>query len=357
MRKKVAVNVGFWLLVSIMAVSIAVVLYAWPYMPNKPLQSQQQGYSGVLQLWNVETFEGGSGSRSSWLTSVAGRFEQNNKGLFVHVTNLTVDQLQQKLDEGQSYDLISFSRGVGCLLENLSEISLPVGDLLQGMVIAGQSGGKQYAIPYYAGAYCLFARSSQLSQEAMPSQVLSTTYSRIIGKNKVDLQPLLCGFTPYNSPLSALAMSGARGSVNLEQYSQYQAYELFLSNKTAVTLLGTQRDAYRLGKRVEMERIEQLSFCCLGNYTDLVQFVGINKNSADKMQACEQFVQFLVSKTTQHRLVDINMLSVRQDVKLYSDEWYKQCQDKLSSCYVPNVFSTVEEIHEGRKAAINTMEM
>lgn len=357
MKKKVIVNIGFWLLVAIMGGCIAVVLWAWPFMPNKPAEQQSAHYTGVLELWNVESFEGGSGSRSSWLTSVASKFEQQNKGLFVHVTNLTVEQMQQKLADGQSYDLISFSRGVGCLLTDLAELNTSVGDLLPNMVVAGQQGGKQYAIPYYAGAYCLFARSNQLEQDKLLENVLTATYLRKVGKNQIVLQPLLCGFTPYNSPLSALAMSGAKGSANVKQNTQYSAYELFLGNKTAVTLLGTQRDIYRLSKRVEMDKIEPLSFCALGGYTDLVQFVAVSKNVAEKMQSCQEFVQYLVDKTTQQRLVDINMFSVRGDVSLYTADWYKDCEQLLANSYVPNVFATMEDIENGRKTAISTMRM
>ncbi len=357
MSKKVALNVGFWLLVVIMVVCIAIALFAWPYMPNKPQEQQQSQYMGVLELWNVETFEGGSGSRTSWLTSVASKFEESNKGLFVHVTTLTVEQLREKLADGQTYDIISFSRGVGQYLTDLAELSIPLGDIFSNFCLAGQKGGKQYAIPYYAGAYCLFARSSQLPQDDMLQNVLSTTYTRKIGKNTVELQPLLCGFTPFNSPLSALAMNGVKGKVNLLQNTQYSAYELFLGNKTAVSLLGTQRDIYRLGKRLEMDKIEALSFCPLGSYTDLVQFVGVGSTTADKMPSCMQFAQFLVDKTTQQRLVNINMFSVRSDLSLYTTDWYKQCEQLLAECYVPNVFATDEDIENGRKTAIATMGM
>ena len=64
----------------------------------------------------------------------------------------------------------------------------------------------------------------------------------------MELRPLICGFTQANSPLTALAMSGLRGDASYidEGVTQYQAYEQFVANNTAVTLLGTQRDIFRL---------------------------------------------------------------------------------------------------------------
>ena len=72
-------------------------MWALPALPVKPPSQAQAGYKGVIELWNVEAFEGGSGSRSSWLTGKSAKFEKANTGLFVHVTDLTVTELADKL--------------------------------------------------------------------------------------------------------------------------------------------------------------------------------------------------------------------------------------------------------------------
>ena len=261
------------LVVVFSAVTLLAVL---PLLPKKPLQSTPKHYQGVIELWNVESFEGGIGSRATWLTQRAAKFESTHEGLFVHVTTLTESQLEQKLAEGESFDLISFSRGVGAKVQSyLQPYTASVAGIRENFLVSGQVGAKVYALPYYCGVYCLFARTSQLHQNAdLLSTALVNTFTRKVGKHTYNLQPLICGFTPHNSPLTALAMSGGQGEIAPdESVTQYSAYEKFLANTTAVTLLGTQRDMYRLAKREQSGKIENLTFYPLYGYTDLVQCI------------------------------------------------------------------------------------
>ena len=337
---------------------IAVVALAWalPHLPVKPQEQQGASYQGVVELWNVETFEGGVGSREAWIVNKSAKFESANTGLFVHVTTLTVEQLQAKLDNGENFDLICFSRGVGNIIkENLAPVTDNVGFVKDNYLLSAQVGGTQYAIPLYSGAYCLFARAEQLSQEQLVEKALSQTYTRKVGKTTVELQPLVCGFTPYNSPLSALAMSGGRGKVNIsDQLSQYQAYERFVANRTAVTLLGTQRDMYRLSQKESNAKIEQLCFAPLGGYTDLVQYVGISTSAGDKADACLDYIKYLLSEEVQSTLVNLSLFSV-VDNTFYTTERYAELEQALAKAYVPNVFGDSDAISRQRETAIETL--
>lgn len=343
---------------ALIAVAVAVLAWALPMLPQKPVVTPQAGYQGVVELWNVEAFEGGSGSRASWLTSKAAKFEAANRGLFVHVTTLTVEQLKQKLEDQQSFDIICFSRGAGNIVKDkLVEITADMGAVRDNLVLSAQMDGKQYAAPLYCGAYCLFARESQLPQENLLSSALSQTYTRKIGKNTFELQPLVCGFTAYNSPLSALALSGGKGKAKVnETVTQYQAYEQFVDNKTAVTLLGTQRDLYRLSKKEADGKIDKLGFLPLTGYTDLAQYLGISADSGDKMNSCKAFVEYLLSKDVQSSLVNLSLFSVL-DEEFYTMERYSACERALSSAYVPNVFGDEEAIANQRQTAIRTLNL
>ena len=63
-------------------------LFTKIYSLNYTLNSEYKfEYQGVLTLWNVDTFEGGSGARSGWLEKKAIAFEKQNKGIyFEHFT-------------------------------------------------------------------------------------------------------------------------------------------------------------------------------------------------------------------------------------------------------------------------------
>lgn len=348
----------FLTVIAVVLVCVAILAWALPHLPQKPQTESPATYQGVLELWNVETFEGGVGSREAWLTNKSAKFESANTGLFVHVTTLSVEQLAAKLSEGQKFDLICFSRGVGNLVKDqLAPITENMGFVKQNFLISGQIDGKQYAVPLYSGVYCLFARAEQLPQDQLLNKALTQTYTRKIGKNAVELQPMICGFTPYNSPLSALAMSGGQGKANVsEDVTQYQAYEQFVANRTAVTLLGTQRDMYRLAQRESNGKIEQLSFAPLGAYTDLVQYVGVSMDAGDKADSCVKYVQYLLSEQTQSTLTNLSLFSVLEQ-SIYTTERYAACEQALLTAYVPNVFADESSIANQRQTAKDTLRM
>ena len=338
---------------------VVTLVWALPKLPVRPQQQAPETYKGVLELWNVEAFEGGIGSREAWLINKAAKFEQSNTGLFVHVTSLTVEQLEAKLQTDETFDMICFSRGAGCLLQDkLAPVDASVGFVKENMLLSGQVDGKQYAMPLYAGVYCLFARVEQLPAEQLLSNALSQTHTRKVGKSTVELQPMVCGFTPYNSPLSALAMSGGKGKVSgiKEDTTQYQAYEQFVANRTAVTLLGTQRDIYRLSQKESNGKIEQLGFAPLGGYTDLVQYVGVSAFAGEKAGACRDYISYLLSEATQSTLINLSMFSVLEKT-FYTSDRYSQCEQLLGSSYVPNVFGDSDAIARQRQTAIATLNL
>ena len=349
---------AFASIIVVVVACAALLVWALPNLPLKPQTEQPSSYQGVVEMWNVESFEGGVGSREAWLTNRAAKFEAANKGLFVHVTTLTVEQVETKLAEGQSFDMICFSRGVGSLVkEQLTPYTGSVNAIKDNYLISGQLEGSIYAVPLYSGAYCLFARTEQLSSDRLLADALTATFTRKIGKNTVELQPLVAGFTPYNSPLSALALSGGKGKANVnEDVTQYQAYEQFVANKTAVTLLGTQRDMYRLSQRESNGKIDKLGFAPLTGYTDLVQYVAISSAAGDKAKACKEFIEYLTGNEAQGSLVNLSLFPVL-DATFYTTDRYRECESALGTAYVPNVFGDADAILNQRKTARATLNM
>lgn len=323
-----------------------VAVFVLPLLPKRPVSADKTEYGGVLQMWNVESFEGGCGSRQNWLTKRAAKFERANKGTYVHVETITPAQAEDRLSRGETFDIVGFSFGSGALFcDKLLPVAVPH-NVADNFKQSATYGSSTYAIPYLSGVYCLFARQSELAEEDLPSQCLTKRITRKVGKRVYELQPLTYGVSYYNNPLYALALSGVRGSAELSELTQYGAYEGFVAHTSAVTLLGTQRDLYRLNKRTEQGKIEPLAVLPLGGYTDLVQYVGIS-DGANKA-AAEAFCKYLLSAEAQSSLVDIGMFSVTDSI--YSDQIYKRCEVALAECYVPNVF-TVDAASLRRQAA------
>lgn len=135
-----------------------------PNLPRSDLFVAGARFEGILELWHIESFEGGVGSRAGWLKRRSAAFEKQNKGCLVNVTVLTAEQAVEKLEAGERFDMASFSAGAGFnLLPYLSpyggEISGVRADYLKG----GQLNGKVYALPYMAGGYTLAAQSKNLT--------------------------------------------------------------------------------------------------------------------------------------------------------------------------------------------------
>lgn len=348
-----------WILTVVIVVFVSIVALSWalPSLPTKPNTQSPEGYKGVIELWNIETFEGGSGSRSSWLTNKSAKFEKAHTGLFVHVTDLTVSELQQKLRDGQTFDLICFSRGVGDIVKSyLTPFTDSVGFVRDNYLLSGQIDGKQYGIPLYSGAYCLFARNSQLAQDKLLTDALTATYTRKVGKNTVELAPLVCGFTVANSPLTALAMSGVKGNASAidESVTQYQAYERFVANNSAVTLLGTQRDIVRLTQKESNGKIDALGFAPLEGYSDLVQYIGI-ADCGDKSASCIEYVKYILSEEVQASLVNLSLFSVLEKPIYTSNERMAACEQTLATAFIPNAFVDWDVINNQRQTAKATL--
>lgn len=348
-----------WASVVLLGVFVAATLfYVLPKLPTKPyLTSKNVAYKGVLEMWNIECFEGGVGSRQSWLTACAAKFEAKNKGLYVHVTTLTAEQAADKLSAGEKFDLVSFSRGTGATLLPYLAPTNAARDMPDNMRQSATVGNVVYANAYYCGAYLLFSRSSELAEERLKQECLTKTVTRKIGKNTVTLSPMVCGFTQSNSPLTALLTDGCRGNVtNLsEEVTQYRAYEAFVSHKSAVTLLGTQRDLYRLRKREADGKIEPLAVVPLIGYTDLVQYVAVGKQSANRV-AAETFATYLTSAEVQATLVDIALFSPT-GAAVYTDDTYSLCAEGVTRAYVPNVFAPTESVAKQRADAVKGLEV
>lgn len=166
----------------------------------------------------------------------------------------------------------------------------------------------------------------------------------------------MCGFTEFNSPLTALAMSGVKGVAHAdESVSQYEAYERFVADKTAVCLLGTQRDLYRLERRLQAGKIESLDFAAVGGYTDIVQYVGIVSDCGEGYATCEAFAEHLLSTEIQQTLTTISMFSVLEGAGLYSSERYAACEAAIEGAFVPNVFADSVSVELQRRTALATL--
>ena len=249
---------------------------------EKPLYEKESSFSGILNLWHIDTFDGGTGSRKQFLLDTARSFEKNNSGTLICVTTHTEDSIKDNFNKGIFPDMISFSSGV--LVEKVKELN--ISKTFRG----GEVGGKLYAIPWCVGGYFLIAKDN-------------------------------LEFLPDNQYESILVSKGNYNLINLSRYlenitaNEYQvknskdAISTFLLSRCGY-MLGTQRDIVRLYNRNVTFKTK-----FLGEFSDLVQYISVLADSEDRINASNQFIEHLTSENVQKKLKKISMFSAFYNVE------------------------------------------
>ena len=234
-----------------------------------PQKSKEAEARTVVRVWNIDTFEGGKGSRTAFLKSVARELQGE---AYYLVTSYTLEGALSAFAEGEAPDVLSF--GVG--LSEFAERLLPLPYSFAG----GELGGKTLAYPWCMGGYYLFSLTD------------------FEGEGRTALS-----VGGENLPAVAARLEGITG----EETESVAAYTGFLSGKYRY-LLGTQRDVCRFQARGVSVQARPLA-----KYCDLYQYIGIL--SSEKRDASLAFVEALLSPEVQGRLSQIGMFPLENNAE------------------------------------------
>jgi hypothetical protein len=276
---------------------------------------EKTDYKGIINLWHIDTFEGGTGSRKQFLLKVSREYEKERKGVLVFATNHTINSVKENFSKGIYPDIISFGNGVE--VNNLIELSFDK------KFDSGIFNEKQLIIPWCRGGYFL---------------IKNNEYKRKKGEKKT----LLVSSSEYNLPLATLLDREKDFSIKIK--SQYNAYLDFVSGGSEY-LLGTQRDIVRLTNRAFPFFAEPLS-----TFNDLYQYVSVIKTTEEKVDESLKFVEFLLSKKVQEKLNEIDMFSCFYPVSFESE--YMASMQKLNSFNTISPFNKSEFMLELKDASI-----
>lgn len=251
----------------------AALFFACAFYPEEEREAPAQR---VVRVWNVDTFEGGKGSRTAFLKSVARRTEKKTGGTYYLVLSLTPEGAKQAFLEGDRPDMLSF--GIG--LSEFAEQALPLPYSFGG----GELGGDTLAYPWCAGRYYLFSLTDDFGGEGTVA--------------------ISCGGS--NLPRVAAALGGITG----EELPSLTAYTAFLNGKYRY-LLGTQRDICRF-----QARNAAVYYRPLDRYSDLYQYISIL--SAEKKGECLAFLGELLSGDVQESLASLGMYPLAETCAEYT---------------------------------------
>lgn len=279
------------------AVALLSAFYALPALRGGT--EEETSRPVALSLWHVDTFEGGRGSRASFLRAEAIEYCRGRSDVAVLVSDYSVEGMREAFRRGVYPDMISF--GVGAPvdpawlqpMENLSFFA------------ANDSFGNALAYPWCAGTYVVFSKTDDFSRLLPQTTAVSSGGSNLSA-------------TAFALHLSG--RSGQSGAITsaLSLRESLTAYTDFLTGKSEY-LFGTQRDIYRFSARGVEVRAE-----IVAEYDDLYQYVAVTargeatgkSGSAGKAarRECAAFVSYLLSEEVQKDLHKIGMFSLRYEV-------------------------------------------
>ena len=225
-------------------------------------------YSGVelITVWQIDSFEGGKGSRAEYLRSVGSKFYRQSK-IYVEVTAVSADAARSNIEAGTLPDIISYGSGFYGIESYIQE--------------------KDYAVSWCRGAYCLISlNSTDFSAANAENTVINAGRDNLAG--------------------AAALLSGLGGAKEMSPTAAYVS----LINGDYDYLLGTQRDIIRLQTR-------NLSFNVfpITCFNDLYQNFSVLADG-EKREACKSYTDYVLSVS--ENLYKTGMFY--DDVHLYSDE-------------------------------------
>ena len=292
-------------------------------------------YQGILELWHVETFEGGSVSRATFLEREAYIFEKEHKGTYISIQTMSPEQFCLNISLGKTPNILSFGIGVGDdFLSNL--IELDTKNVRSDIKTGGVFNSKQLAVPYLLGGYATI-KNKNFSSKTKNSNLFgvgtlgSINVLKCLQKNNIKL-----------NKLSDLAMD------------TYTAYDRFIKNNFQ-TLIGTQRDVYRCYSR-QQRGLFDVEFSFLSGWTDLVQYISVFSASELEEEMCKKFASQITSTQAQNKLKDYNLFSVLNNVCLYETGLFANFEKVLKeSLQVESVFLNLEQIEIQKKQALKSV--
>ncbi len=236
-------------------------------------------YKGILSIWQIDSFEGGTGSRRKFLLSAAKTFEKSHEGVLIMVTNYNEEGVKENLEKGIYPDMISF--GIGTEVKGFGKIKVESKNY---NLSGGKIDGKTYAVPWCRGSYAL-VKNPKLAESFTPS-----------------LSEVIVSKGENTQPLAALGLSGYTAE-KIEIKEPMEAYVKFVSGKVPYFLC-TQRDLVRLSNRnFDFDALP------LNGYNDLYQYISVTTKSSDKYYYCEEFINYLIGEKCQNELKSISMFS------------------------------------------------
>lgn len=334
------------LLIAIFSVVPTIANVAKNNVLKNKFMGEDSSYQGVITIWNVDTFEGGSQNKSTFLVDAATNFSKSHNGLYFLVKNVTPSEMLEGFLNNSFPDMISFGHGLGGAVKQYLTVLPDNYEVRKEIVDSATDNGSLLALGYLMGGY-IFASTSENIQsagsgenESLMAVATKSGYDKKVGKNTKHIASVVVGKNDYIQSTNVLksVLNSEKLDIH-ESISMYDAYLDFVSYNAGVVLFGTHRDLYKLAGRVKVGKIENVKLDYLSGYTNLVQYIGIIKKTAEEKKAlASEFITFLASDECQDNSTNVSMINTIKK-SYYTEGEFKTLEETLNKdLVIPNIF-------------------
>lgn len=268
------------------------------YVMTRPSENKDEEPNlQLIELWQIDGFEGGKGSRANFLSNTAKEcFKGQN--IYFEITSLSADAARANIADGRVPDIISYNAGFYGIEQIVNE--------------------KYGYTTWCSGGYCLITLDS------------SSDFSDVTAENTV-INEGKDNLTEICALVAGLSGADRESSVN--------AY-LKLLDGSYKYLLGTQRDIYRFISRKTEYYVKPLS-----GFNDLYQNISVLTTDKDKCATAKNFIDYLTANN------NVSALGLFSNNTEYSDN--QAMREMMNANYVLklNSYCSQDYINELLNAA------
>ena len=327
------------------AILVCVPVFVLPHINNKTDNTPKQDYAGLISMWHIENFEGGSFSRYQYLLRQMIELEKKHKGLLVSIKVLSAFEARNLVEQGHLPDLVSFGTGAGdVFLEHVIAYNGKL-NIRQEFISSGTVGGKIKAVAYMSGGYFVMCNKTLIKEAGIDTQaeLLDNVYKATHTYNKgKSIRYSLVTARADNIPLAALIKNSSKTAQEnsvLWAENQFEAYNKFVTGSACI-LLGTQRDLHRVLNRISQNNFFEYDVRYLKGYTDLVQYLAITSKDQKRQETAQLIVQYLTDQSAQRNLTGVGMFSADGN-NYYSAQMLKDMEASINQPLItPNAFTS-----------------
>lgn len=232
------------LIIIIILLIVAVPLLA--VLQNRSVGKADSSETLNLTVWQIDGFEGGTGSRARFLQTVGSKCFKNEK-TYVTVTSLSADAARDNLKNGIAPDMISYAAGFYGIEQHINRKDF-------------------ISKTWCRGAYCFLTVDENADFADISAE------NTIINGGKDNLSNVCAVLS---------GVGNAKTDVPTNAY-------LNLLNGKYKYLLGSQRDIFRLKTRGAAFKVKPVT-----QFNDLYQNISILTKNKERYNSCSRFVEAL----------------------------------------------------------------